>query len=470
MQKLISLIAIICLASIVACKYECTIPGWPNYYQNTYTTKCGYLGDPIVNYNYHYVYVNKSLTIRNPLIIKIGGGPGESSKVGLFEEYGPYLWDSDGNFDEENEFTWSQKSHLLFIDAPQETGYSYLLGGASPSIYTDDDTAAKVAAAISQFLNDAEYSILKNGRIFLQGQDTAALVIPKIADILMQKKGIDIEGLMLGSPILSVQDNCDSESDRLPNTTISYFLNREYFSPQLKRIWSTQQACQRSDYASPRCKYLINRIHAILDGINIYNINNDCQSDVVTKKSTKSSKNLKNELKPDCYPICRKEKSKNVYLNDSAHIVAFNAAPLATSGRDGYSIFNYETFGLYSERSAGTEKVMDVLARLILNDTFVIIYSGLNDADISHLLVELYVDQLATKIGAYSEGLKQFNCTALSEEKDNPPLGGWSQKYSYGDGGFVYLRVLNAGRWVSADYPEAGYEIMERSVSETDPW
>lgn len=112
----------------------------------------------------------------------------------------------------------------------------------------------------------------------------------------------------------------------------------------------------------------------------------------MTKKSTKSSKNLKNELKPDCYPICRKEKSKNVYLNDSAHIVAFNAAPLATSGRDGYSIFNYETFGLYSERSAGTEKVMDVLARLILNDTFVIIYSGLNDADISHLLVELYVD------------------------------------------------------------------------------
>lgn len=103
----------------------------------------------MIKYNYHYIYVNRSLTILNPLIIKVGGGNGEASKVGLFTEYGPYLWDEDGNFaTTENYYTWAQKAHLLFIDAPYQAGYSYLLNPADAGIYTDDQTATKVAAAI----------------------------------------------------------------------------------------------------------------------------------------------------------------------------------------------------------------------------------------------------------------------------------------------------------------------------------
>lgn len=74
MYKAIGILALICLISLAAAKYECNITGWPSYYKNQYMTKCGYLSDPLKGYNYHYVYVNKSLSALNPLIIKVGGG------------------------------------------------------------------------------------------------------------------------------------------------------------------------------------------------------------------------------------------------------------------------------------------------------------------------------------------------------------------------------------------------------------
>lgn len=64
--------------------------------------------------------------------------------------------------------------------------------------------------------------------------------------------------------------------------------------------------------------------------------------------------------------------------------------------------------------------------------------------------------------------MKPFYCKAL--KPDNAPLGGWAEQFSFDNGGFTYLRVKGAGRWVPAHFPEAGYEIMVRTTSETDPW
>lgn len=93
-----------------------------------------------------------------------------------------------------------------------------------------------------------------------------------------------------------------------------------------------------------------------------------------------------------------------------------NAADPVTANRT-YNIFDEETFDLYGEHSAGKEQVLDVLARLIKNNTKVVLYSGLNDGDIPHLLVEQYVHTLEDKLDAYSMGMKQFNCTSLSKEQ-----------------------------------------------------
>lgn len=102
---------------------------------------------------------------------------------------------------------------------------------ADAGIYNDDSTAFKIAAFIKQFLNDKDYTPLKKTRIFLQGQDAAGLWLPKVADNLIRTYGIEVDGIMLGNPILDSRDNCDPEADILPNLTMQYFANRDYLSP-----------------------------------------------------------------------------------------------------------------------------------------------------------------------------------------------------------------------------------------------
>lgn len=71
-----------------------------------------------------------------PLTLWINGGPGSSSMIGLFQELGPCTVDSDGNV-QNNPYSWSNASNMIFIDQPTQTGFSYSVPVPG---YTDPNT------------------------------------------------------------------------------------------------------------------------------------------------------------------------------------------------------------------------------------------------------------------------------------------------------------------------------------------
>ena len=63
-----------------------------------------------------------------PLTIWLNGGPGSSSMVGLFNEVGPceVVQMSDGSYGTQYRmFGWDRASNMLFIDQPNQVGFSY---------------------------------------------------------------------------------------------------------------------------------------------------------------------------------------------------------------------------------------------------------------------------------------------------------------------------------------------------------
>ncbi|KAF8476863.1 Alpha/Beta hydrolase protein [Kalaharituber pfeilii] len=62
-----------------------------------------------------------------PLTIWLNGGPGSSSMIGLFQEMGPCQVVQDRKHLETipREFGWDRTSNLLFIDQPNQVGFSY---------------------------------------------------------------------------------------------------------------------------------------------------------------------------------------------------------------------------------------------------------------------------------------------------------------------------------------------------------
>merc|ERR1711991_1099726 len=63
-----------------------------------------------------------------PILIWLNGGPGASSLTGLFYENGLYQLNSNYTVTIRN-INWNEKYHMLFVDNPIGTGYSFVDDG-----------------------------------------------------------------------------------------------------------------------------------------------------------------------------------------------------------------------------------------------------------------------------------------------------------------------------------------------------
>ena len=89
-----------------------------------------------------------------PLTIYLNGGPGSSSMVGLFQESGPceVVEIAQGQLGTQaREWGWDRSSNLLFIDQPNQVGFSYdSLTNASLNLLTSELNMPPIAAPTSQ--------------------------------------------------------------------------------------------------------------------------------------------------------------------------------------------------------------------------------------------------------------------------------------------------------------------------------
>ncbi len=60
-----------------------------------------------------------------PLSIWMNGGPGSSSMIGLLTENGPCNINVDSNSTTLNPWSWNNEVNMLFIDQPNQVGFSY---------------------------------------------------------------------------------------------------------------------------------------------------------------------------------------------------------------------------------------------------------------------------------------------------------------------------------------------------------
>ncbi|XP_028171382.1 venom serine carboxypeptidase-like isoform X2 [Ostrinia furnacalis] len=111
-----------------------------------------------------------------PVVLWLQGGPGGSSLFGLFTELGPLIAKKDGFA--LRKYHWALKNHLIFIDNPVGTGFSYT--NDDKGYCSDEKCVAKgLYNAMQQFFT--LFPDLRNNTFCITGESYAGKYIPALA-------------------------------------------------------------------------------------------------------------------------------------------------------------------------------------------------------------------------------------------------------------------------------------------------
>ena len=111
-----------------------------------------------------------------PVMLWLQGGPGASSLFALFTEIGPIYIDGNQNI-QPRAVTWNKNYHLLFVDNPVGTGYSFT---SSDQGYarSQDDVARDLYSALTQFFQI--YTDYASNPFIVTGESYAGKYVPSI--------------------------------------------------------------------------------------------------------------------------------------------------------------------------------------------------------------------------------------------------------------------------------------------------
>lgn len=149
-------------------------------------------------YFWYFPPFSKILTA--PVLLWLQGGPGGSSLFGLFEEMGPLRVKQDGFA--LRKYHWALNHHLIFIDNPVGTGFSFTDNNSG---YCKDEVCigASLYEAMQQFFT--LFPDLRINQFYITGESYAGKYIPALAakiheeNLKSGKSIINLKGMAIGN-------------------------------------------------------------------------------------------------------------------------------------------------------------------------------------------------------------------------------------------------------------------------------
>ncbi|CAF3757089.1 unnamed protein product [Rotaria magnacalcarata] len=111
-----------------------------------------------------------------PIMLWLQGGPGSSSLFALFTEIGPIYIDANGNI-QLRQITWNKNYHLIFIDNPVGTGFSFTENDQGYA-RSQEDVARDLYSGLTQFFQI--YEDYQSNPFYATGESYGGKYVPSI--------------------------------------------------------------------------------------------------------------------------------------------------------------------------------------------------------------------------------------------------------------------------------------------------
>jgi len=236
------------------------------------------------NANYFYwLFEARHKEEDTPLILWLTGGPGCSSELALFTENGPCKVDKVGKSTTPNPFSWNRKAHLIFVDQPAGTGFSYGEG---------DTNEADIGTDLYHFMQELvkKYPQYHKSPFFITGESYAGHFVPATGARIL-KGNLDHEGEYIALKGIAVGNGLTNPEVQYPyypqmafkSKTTPKVISEGTFNQMEKGVDSCVaeiHACQTQDGA---CETAFEQCNAALidpvqeTEVNVYDLREPCK-------------------------------------------------------------------------------------------------------------------------------------------------------------------------------------------------
>ncbi|KAL7539585.1 hypothetical protein ACHAWF_006452, partial [Thalassiosira exigua] len=384
-----------------------------------------------------------------PFLVWLQGGPGCSSLLALLEENGPCLVNKDGHSTTTNPYSWTEVAHVLYLDQPAMTGYSYgEINDNNQAMVADD-----AYFFLQSFFQSAEGSKYKDLPLYLTGESYAGHYAPSIAHRIQlgndQRRGASRKDLLhLRLAGIAIGNGAIDETEQL-----KWFPEMAYRNPHgLKIINETRyeewkvaagecskmwHECNEEDSASLKKSLLCQKAYKCKDvffgplddqNISNYDISKPCiGEDCVDDTPGKTCMNLKETKKTMGIPL---------------HLV-WEPCSDAVEDVVSWKVDNIRNFGPY-------------ISEILNEGTPALIYVG--DLD--------YTDNyMGVRAATMKFELDHSDDSRHSAKDHDWNDGGGLARSSHG---LSYLQVYNAGHMAPGDQPKQCLDMIAQFLRGDD--
>ncbi|KAL6041469.1 Carboxypeptidase [Balamuthia mandrillaris] len=375
---------------------------------------------------FYWMFAAQNTSAAAPLVLWLTGGPGCSSEVAIFFENGPFKIDPRSLQLKQNPYSWNKNAHLLYVDQPAGTGFSY-----ARRAYVKNETmvALDMYTFLQKFLQ--QYPHLANVDFYITGESYAGHYIPAIAAYILQENKqsgnpkINLKGIAIGDGLIDPESMAESWG------TYLYFNNKigksDLYEIQQQFYKRCQPDLQAGDYGSAffSCNQVLQMGLQAAGNINVYDIREPCK------------------VPPLCY--------------DTSYIADYLNQPEVRKqlgvGNRQWEDCSSSVYAPFESKDFEYSYEFDL--PIILEEARVLIYNGNYD-----LVVDFY-GQGAMLDSMQWPGQNGFNNAKNVTWHVDSQVAGSVRTYQ----NLSYLVVNNAGHMVPHDQPKNALDMLTRFLS-----
>ncbi len=361
--------------------------------------------------------------IDSPLLVWLQGGPGASSLFGLFSEHGPIQVDEAGQLHPSN-ITWNSKYHLLFIDQPVGTGFSFTADDQC-YVHTEDEVARDLYAMLIQFFQI--YYEYASCDFYATGESYGGKYVPAIvykihAENPQAKLKINLKGMAVGNGLIDPYNQWD-------------------YGPAMYQMGLIDQ--RQLEY--------VNLLTALA-------------REAIRQGQYRQAYSIFGDLFDNVYPNMTGMIDAENYLRTNFPDKLFYYIPWVTAsehrrqihvGNMTYNDGEKVQIGLQDD---AMQSITSKVAVIVNSNYRVLIYSGLLDVIIPSSVTMNWVDKFEWN---YADQLRGAERIVWKVKEDDREIAGYlKQAHS-----FFLAWIRNAGHSVPYEQPRAAFDLIDRFIS-----